>query len=143
MANQKPKKTTKKSTTKPETKKEATVVAPAVQTASANEPSLKGFFARKCDKNENVLTIFKSPRIWGALLGELVGTMFFMMLMLTLGVQPLYFVLAMVGVYVAIVGLSGANLNPLIFFCENESYFLYPFFCCRTSGLFPASNYHK
>lgn len=114
MANQKPKKTTKKSTTKPETKKEATVVAPAVQTASANEPSLKGFFARKCDKNENVLTIFKSPRIWGALLGELVGTMFFMMLMLTLGVQPLYFVLAMVGVYVAIVGLSGANLNPLV-----------------------------
>lgn len=102
MANQKPKKTTKKSTTKPGTKKEATVVAPAVQTASANEPSLKGFFARKCDKNENVLTIFKSPRIWGALLGELVGTMFFMMLMLTLGVQPLYFVLAMVGVYVAI-----------------------------------------
>ena len=113
MANQKPKKTMKKSTTKPETKKEV-LESPAVQTASVNEPSLKGFFARKCDKNENVLTIFKSPRIWGALIGELVGTMFFMMLMLTLGVQPLYFVLAMVGVYVAIVGLSGANLNPLV-----------------------------
>lgn len=113
MANQKPKKTTKKSTTKPETKKEV-LESPAVQTASVSEPSLKGFFARKCDKNENVLTIFKSPKIWGALLGELVGTMFFMMLMLTLGVQPLYFVLAMVGVYVAIVGLSGANLNPLV-----------------------------
>lgn len=115
MANQKPKKTTKKSTTKPETKKEVIESpAAAVQTVSANEPSLKGFFARKCDKNENVLTIFKSPRIWGALLGELIGTMFFMMLMLTLGVQPLYFLLAMVGVYVAIVGLSGANLNPLV-----------------------------
>ena len=113
MANQKPKKTMKKSTTKPETKKEV-LESPAVQTASVNEPSLKGFFARKCDKNENVLTIFKSPRIWGALIGELVGTMFFMMLMLTLGDQPLYFVLAMVGVYVAIVGLSGANLNPLV-----------------------------
>ena len=113
MANQKPKKTMKKSTTKPETKKEV-LESPAVQTASVNEPSLKGFFARKCDKNENVLTIFKSPRIWGALIGELVGTMFFMILMLTLGVQPLYFVLAMVGVYVAIVGLSGANLNPLV-----------------------------
>ena len=80
MANQKPKKTTKKSTTKPETKKEATVVAPAVQTASANEPSLKGFFARKCDKNENVLTIFKSPRIWGALLGELLSSVPFLMI---------------------------------------------------------------
>jgi len=114
MANQKPKKTTKKSTTKPETKKEETVATPAAQTASVSEPSLKGFFARKCDKNENVLTIFKSPRIWGALLGEVIGTMFFMMLMLTLGVQPLYFILAMVGVYVAVVGLSGANLNPLV-----------------------------
>ena len=113
MANQKPKKTMKKSTTKPETKKEV-LESPAVQTASVNEPSLKGFFARHCDKYVNVLTIFKSPRIWGALIGELVGTMFFMMLMLTLGVQPLYFVLAMVGVYVAIVGLSGANLNPLV-----------------------------
>lgn len=113
MANQKPKKTTKKSTTKPETKKEV-LESPAVKTASVDEPSLKGFFARKCDKNENVLTIFKSRRIWGALLGEMIGTMLFMMLMLTLGVQPLYFVLAMVGVYVAIVGLSGANLNPLV-----------------------------
>lgn len=112
MANQKPKKTVKKSATKPETKKEA-IATPAVQTASA-EPSLKGFFARKCDKNENVLTIFKSPRIWGALLGEMIGTMLIMMFLLTLGVQPLYLIFATVGVYVAIVALSGANLNPLI-----------------------------
>lgn len=112
MANQKPKKTVKKSATKPETKKEA-IATPAVQTASA-EPSLKGFFARKCDKNENVLTIFKTPRIWGALLGEMIGTMLIMMFLLTLGVQPLYLIFATVGVYVAIVALSGANLNPLI-----------------------------
>lgn len=57
MANQKPKKTMKKSTTKPETKKEV-LESPAVQTASVNEPSLKGFFARKCDKNENVFCLF-------------------------------------------------------------------------------------
>lgn len=112
MANQKPKKTAKKSSTKPETKKEV-VATPAVQTASA-EPSLKGFFARKCDKNENVLTIFKTPRIWGALLGELIGTMLIMMFLLTLGIQPLYLIFATVGVYVAVVTLSGANLNPLI-----------------------------
>lgn len=113
MANQKPKKTTKKSSTKPEVKKEV-LSTPAIQTASA-EPSLKGFFARKCDKNENVLTIFKSPRIWGALLGELIGTMLIVMVLLTLGVmQPIYVLVAMVGVYIAVVGLSGANLNPLI-----------------------------
>lgn len=114
MANQKPKKTTnKKSSTKPEVKKE-TLATPAIQTASV-EPSMKGFFARKCDKNENVLTIFKSPRIWGALLGELIGTMMIVMFLLTLGlVQPLYLIFAVVAVYVVIAGLSGANLNPLI-----------------------------
>lgn len=113
MANQKPKKVAKKPSTKPEVKKEA-LATPAVQTASA-EPSLKGFFARKCDKNENVLTIFKSPRIWGALLGELLGTMMLVMFLLTLGLaQPLYLIFAVVAVYVMIVGLSGANLNPLI-----------------------------
>ena len=113
MANQKPKKVAKKPSTKPEVKKEA-IATPAVQTASA-EPSLKGFFARKCDKNENVLTIFKSPRIWGALLGELIGTMMLVMFLLTLGLaQPLYLIFAVVAVYVVIAGLSGANLNPLI-----------------------------
>lgn len=113
MANQKPKKVAKKPSTKPEAKKEA-LATPAVQTACA-EPSLKGFFARKCDKNENVLTIFKSPRIWGALLGELVGTMMLVMFLLTLGLaQPLYLIFAVVAVYVVVAGLSGANLNPLI-----------------------------
>lgn len=112
MANQKPKKTAKKSSIKPENKKEV-VATPAVQTVSA-EPSTKGFFARKCDKDENVLTIFKTPRIWGALLGELIGTMLIMMLLLTLQVNPLYLIFATIGVYIAVAGLSGANLNPLI-----------------------------
>ncbi len=113
MANQKPKKVAKKPSTKPEVKKEV-LATPAVQTASA-EPSLRGFFARKCDKNENVLTIFKSPRIWGALLGELIGTMMLVMFLLTLGLaQPLYLIFAVVAVYVVTVSLSGANLNPLV-----------------------------
>lgn len=113
MANQKPKKTTaKKSSTKPQNKKEV-VATPAVKTASA-EPSFKGFFARKCDANENILTIFKTSKIWGALLGELVGTMLVVMLLLTLGVQPLYLIFAIVGVYIAVAGISGANLNPLV-----------------------------
>lgn len=114
MANQKPKKTTaKKSSIKPEAKKEV-VAAPVTQTASADAPK-KGFFARKFDKDENILTIFKSPKIWGALLGELIGTMLITMFLLTLGItQPVFLVFAMVGIYVVIVGLSGANLNPLI-----------------------------
>lgn len=111
MANPKPKKALKKSSSKMEAQSATT--APAIQTASA-EPKTKGFFARKCDENENVITIFKSPKIWGALLGELIGTMLIMVFLLTIGVQPLYLIFATVGVYVAIVGLSGANLNPLI-----------------------------
>ena len=117
MANPKPKKTAnKKSSTKPETKKEV-VSKPAIQTASTetSNTSMKVFFARKCDKDENVLTIFKSPKIWGALIGELIGTMLITMFMLTLGFNnPLYLVIVMIGVYAVIVGISGANLNPLI-----------------------------
>lgn len=119
MANQKPKKTTKKSSIKPsETKKDAKEVVAPVASAEVHscehEASLKGFFARKCDKDENVLTIFKSKRIWGALLGELIGTMLLVMVLLTVGLQPLWIVFAVTGIYVVIVGLSGANLNPVI-----------------------------
>lgn len=111
MANPKPKKTAKKSSVKSEASKQA---APAIQTASA-KPVMQGFFARKCDNNESVLTIFKSPRIWGALIGEAIGTMLIVMFLLTLGLmQPLYLIFAIVAVYVVIAQISGANLNPLI-----------------------------
>ncbi len=110
MANQKPKKTTKKSSAKPESKSE---VIASKKTATAEAPK-KGFFARKCDENENILTIFKTRKIWGALAGELIGTMLIVMLLLTLGVQPLYLIFAAIGVYIAVVGISGANLNPLV-----------------------------
>ena len=34
-------------------------------------------------------------------------------------------------------------LIAVLFHCVNETHFLYPFFCCETSGLFLASGYHK
>lgn len=120
MANQKPKKSGKKPVSKPEAKKETTEVKETAKTTTiasssvSNEKPMKGFFARKYDQNENILTIFKTPKIWGALIGEVVGTMLFTMLMLTLGVQPLYLIFATVCIYVAVVGLSGANLNPIV-----------------------------
>ena len=120
MANQKPKKSGKKPVSQPATKKETTEVKETVTTttattiASACEHPMKGFFARKYDKDENILTIFKTPRIWGALIGEVIGTMLFVMLMLTLGAQPLYLLFAATYIYVAVVGLSGANLNPIV-----------------------------
>lgn len=120
MANQKPKKSGKKPVSQPATKKETTEVKETVTTATATtiastcEHPMKGFFARKYDKDENILTIFKTPRIWGALIGEVIGTMLFVMLMLALGAQPLYLLFAATCIYVAVVGLSGANLNPIV-----------------------------
>lgn len=124
MANQKPKKSGKKPSAKPETKKsvaevkEAKVVketkASVATVAPAVDSPMKGFFARKCDKNENILTIFKTPKIWGALMGELIGTMLVTMFLVGLGMTPLYIMLCFVAVYAAVVGLSGAHLNPIV-----------------------------
>lgn len=113
MAAPKPKKSGKKSAAKTvstTTVKEDKTVAVNTQ----SDKPMKGFFARKGDVNENILTIFKTPKIWGALLGEVIGTMFVAMFMLTLGIQPLYIIFGLTCVYVAIVGISGAHFNPLI-----------------------------
>ena len=76
---------------------------------------LKGFFAPKHDKSENILNIFKSPRIWGAIIGEVFGTMLIAMFFLLVGVyQPIYLVFAFTAVTAIVFTLSGAHLNPAI-----------------------------
>ena len=124
MATTKSKKTTaKKSTSKAKavaTKSEKTVPAKAAAVTSASaiaskKNPFKGFFAKKCDANENILTIFKSPKIWGAICGEVIGTMLLTMLLFTLGVyQPLYVLIGMIGITMAVYAFSGAHLNPAI-----------------------------
>ena len=132
MATSKSKKA-KKSTEKPKntnTKPEVTVVEEIV-TVTEPEPIVTekaevkefkknknifaNFFAKKGDPEENILTIFKSPRIWGALAGELIGTIFITILLLTLGIyQPLYVFFGVIGVTLAVFSLSGAHLNPAL-----------------------------
>lgn len=80
-----------------------------------------GFFARKYNPSEeSLLNIFKTPKIWGALLGEVLGTMLLtMLLMCTIGMfrvdfVPIFLMCAVIGIYVVIVKLSGAQLNPLV-----------------------------
>ena len=80
-----------------------------------------GFFARKYDANEeSLLTIFKTPKIWGALLGEMLGALCFtMLLMTTIGIfrvdyVPIFLMTGVLGIYIITVKLSGAQLNPLI-----------------------------
>lgn len=119
MAEKKPKKTVSKSSKSKSVKAKIGQTKTAVGQKDKAEirsckEVFKGFFARKGEPNENILTIFKTPKIYGALLGEIIGTMFLSMLLLTLGVQPLYIVFGAIGITMAIVGLSGAHLNPLI-----------------------------
>lgn len=76
---------------------------------------MSGFFKKKYDTSETILTIFSRPQLYGALLGEIIGTMLLTMTVICLGMtNPLYIWFAMMAITVAVFGLSGANLNPLI-----------------------------
>ncbi len=117
MATTKSKKTTKKTTSSKSKAPASTanVETKAIVSAATEENPMKGFFERKCDPNENILTIFKNPRIYGAILGEVIGTMLLTMILLLLGVyQPMYVMFGMIAITGAVYGLSGANLNPII-----------------------------
>ncbi len=136
MANQKPKKSGKKNS-QPEPKKDLKETKEVSETkdtktvkettetksaivASTNENPMKGFFARKYGEGENILTIFKTPKIWGALLGEVLGTFLITAILLLVGVFGGMFQYAtllapaLIFVYIVIVKVSGANFNPLI-----------------------------
>lgn len=115
MAKNKPKQTEQKPAEKTQSEKVATIA-----TVDTNENIWKGFFSRKYGEAEGIRNIFKSPRIWGALLGELVGTMLITMLfMTTVGVfradlVPLLIMFAIICILIVTVKISGANLNPLV-----------------------------
>jgi len=115
MAKNKPKQAEKKPAEKTQSAKVATVATP-----DTNTNVWKGFFSRKYGEGENIRTIFKTPKIWGALIGELLGTMLLTMLFLTtIGVfradlVPLLVMFAAVCIYAIIYKVSGANLNPLV-----------------------------
>ena len=96
--------------------KTAAVKGVAVEKGSvkAKKSLIKEFFARKYDANENILTIFKTPKIYGAILGEILGTALLSMLLLTLGYNPIYVIFGVLVVTLAVFAFSGANLNPAI-----------------------------
>lgn len=107
--------TSKKSKEKTVVRTKSGKATTKVIASSAKTSKLKTFFARKGDESENILTIFKDTRIIGAIIGELVGTAIVTMIVLTLGLfNPLYMILAYVGILIAIVKLSGAHLNPIV-----------------------------
>ena len=75
----------------------------------------KEFFAKKCDPKENILTAFHDKKLYGALAGEVLGTMFLLMILMTLGAyQPLYIFIVILALTATFYGVSGAHLNPVI-----------------------------
>jgi glycerol uptake facilitator-like aquaporin len=123
-------KTARTTTRKQAAKADAAKATPKVvgQNKTKDEAycGIRGFFKRKYNpEGETILTIFKSPRIYGALIAEFVGvlllTLFFlsfgaleavgMNLSFQLNTQILFVVL---GITLVTFGISGANLNPII-----------------------------
>ena len=91
MATKKPKtssKSNKAKTTKTAAKtvdkpvSEAPNTKPAEKTITSEKKScFKGFFAKKYEEKEGILTIFKNHKFYGALLGEILGTALITMLL--------------------------------------------------------------
>ena len=89
-----------------------------VSTTKAQKSCFSGFFARKYEEKESILTVFKNHKFYGALLGELIGTMllaflFFSIMLMGIANVATYAV-AIVAVLIAIYAFSGACLNPII-----------------------------
>jgi len=132
MATKKPKtsnKSAKTKTTKPKTAAK-TVEKPVTEAPKTNtvekttaktetKSCLSGFFAKKYEENESILTIFKNHKFYGALLGEILGTALLTLLFFALSFLGIYDTarfagFAIIAVYVAVYAFSGACLNPIV-----------------------------
>ena len=136
MATKKPKSSAKSKTaksTKPKTATEATVKSTSEVSATkpvaekktetvASQPTgkscFKGFFSKKYEVNESILTIFKCPRFYGALLGEIIGTALITVLLFSLSLLGIHslatYSFAVIAIFAGVYAFSGACLNPII-----------------------------
>ena len=124
------KKSAKTPTTKPKTAKKTVktktvekVEKTAKPVAVAAKPSAKksclsGFFAKKYEEKESILTVFKCHKFYGALIGELLGTMVLALVLFSLSLLGIAniatYAIAVIAILIAIYGFSGACLNPLV-----------------------------
>lgn len=86
--------------------------------SATKKSCFKGFFARKYEEKESILTIFKNHKFYGSLLGEVIGTMFIALLLLSISLMGVAniatYIFAIIAVLIAIYAFSGACLNPLV-----------------------------
>ena len=111
MATKKSNKSNKSNKTK------STKPAADKSTAKSTAKSTKVESVEKEEK-ESILTVFKNHKFYGALLGEIIGTMllaflFFSILLMGIANVATYAV-AIVAVLIAVYAFSGACLNPII-----------------------------
>ena len=135
MATKKPKasaKPAKAKATKPKTAAKTVVKpvseAPKTKTVGETKPAkkscFKGFFSRKYEEKESILTVFKSSKFYGALLGEIIGTALLVLFLFVITITGSAFsqgaaniasyIFAFIAVYIAVYAISGACLNPIV-----------------------------
>lgn len=126
MATKKPKSSAKSKTVK-STKPKATksvasetkrVEKTEVIASGAKKSCFCGFFSKKYEENESILTIFKNPKFYGALIGEIIGTGLITLLLFSLSLMGLSSVatysFAVIAVLIGVYAFSGACLNPIV-----------------------------
>ena len=120
MATKKPKSSAKSKTTRTTKPKETKKVEKAEVIASKTEckSCFAGFFSKKYEEKESILTIFKNHKFYGALLGEIIGTLLVTLLLFALSLMGLSSIatysFAVIAIFVGIYAFSGACLNPII-----------------------------
>ena len=102
------------------TKEETTAVSEkaGTVTSSVKKPWYKGFFAKKYDEKESILTVFKNHKFYGALLGEVLGTFLLTLVLFSCSLMGIHstatYAFALIAVLIAVYAFSGACLNPII-----------------------------
>ena len=85
---------------------------------SAKKSCFKGFFAKKYEEKESVLTVFKNHKFYGALLGEVLGTLVLALVLFSvslMGVASIAtYTFAIIAILIGVYAFSGASLNPII-----------------------------
>ncbi|MCR5699892.1 MAG: aquaporin [Candidatus Saccharibacteria bacterium] len=120
MATKKSKSSTKSKKTASTKSKTADKVVKTntVEKAGAQKSCFCGFFAKKYDEKESILTIFKNHKFYGSLLGEVLGTMLIALLLFSLFLMGLpniaTYAFAVIAILVAVYAFSGACLNPIV-----------------------------
>ncbi|MBR2725238.1 aquaporin [Candidatus Saccharibacteria bacterium] len=115
---EKAKSTKSKSTVKTTVKTEHEAPKTNTVVTNSKKSCLSGFFAKKYEAKESIFTVFKTPSFYGALIGEILGTMLLALLLFAvslMGIASLAtYSFAVIAVLIAVYAISGACLNPLV-----------------------------